>query len=67
MRTLNLNGIELLSTRELATVKGGEGIPTPIIIIEDGPGAPAVEKLSTMFTVTTTTTTNPAPARRKRR
>lgn len=54
MRTFNLNGIEVLSTRELAAVKGGneEGIPTPIIIIEEGIGsANAVEKLSTLFIV----------------
>ena len=57
MRTFNLNGIELLSTRELATVKGGgaEGIPTPIIIVEDGTGVPAsataVVTLTALFVV----------------
>jgi len=53
MRTFNLNGIELLSTRELAAVKGGgeEGIPTPIIIVEEGVGAPAVQTLTALFVV----------------
>lgn len=62
MRTFNLNGIELLSNRELAAVKGGgeEGIPTPIIIIEEGIGAPAVEPLSALVLVA-------APARTKKK
>jgi hypothetical protein len=61
MRTFNLNGIELLSTRELATVKGGEGIPTPIIIIEEGIGAPAVETFSALVLVAPA-----APAKKKK-
>ena len=63
MRTFNLNGLELLSTRELAAVKGGgegeEGIPTPIIIIETGIGAPA---LTTLFIVAPA-----APAKTKKK
>jgi methyl coenzyme M reductase subunit C len=57
MRTFNLNGIEILSNRELAAVKGGgeEGIPTPIIIVEEGDGVPAsatgVETLTALFVV----------------
>lgn len=54
MKTLNLNGIEILSNRELAAVRGGgeEGVPTPIIIVEEGVGAPAaVQTLTALFVV----------------
>jgi len=61
MRTFNLNGIEILSNRELATVKGGDGIPTPIIIVEEGIGASSVDKLSTLFIVPV----QPKPAKKK--
>jgi hypothetical protein len=59
MRTFNLNGIEILSNRELATVKGGDGIPTPIIIVEEGIGAPAVETLTALFITAPAKTTTP--------
>lgn len=62
MRTFNLNGIELLSNRELAAVKGGgeEGIPTPIIIVEEGIGSPnAVETLTALFVVAPAKTAKP--------
>ena len=64
MKTFNLNGIEILSNRELAAVKGGgeEGVPTPIIIIEEGIGsANAVQTLSTLFIVPV----QPKPAKKK--
>lgn len=61
MKTFNLNGIEILTNRELAAVKGGgeEGIPTPIIIVEEGIGAPAVETLTALFVVAPAKTTTP--------
>lgn len=65
MKTLNLNGIEILSNRELASVRGGgeEGVPTPIIIIEegiDGPGsANAVTTLTALFITAPAKTTSP--------
>jgi len=34
MKNLNYLTVEVLSNEELATVKGGYGIPTPIIITE---------------------------------
>jgi hypothetical protein len=48
MRTFNLNGIEVLSIRELICVKGGgeEGIPVPIIIVEEGFAASSVSSAS---------------------
>jgi hypothetical protein len=58
MRTFNLNGIEVLSNRELACVKGGgeEGIPVPIIIVEEGTATVATLSLLSVSTATTTTT-----------
>jgi hypothetical protein len=49
MRTINLNGIELLSNREMICVKGGdaEGVPVPIIIVEEGIVASGVSSAST--------------------
>ena len=59
MRTINLKSIEVLSNRELAAVKGGgeEGIPVPIIIVEEGISAPAVQTLSLLTVAVPTTTT----------
>ena len=59
MKTLNLNGIEILSNRELAAVKGGgeEGIPTPIIIVETSVAAPTTYTLDLLTVSSTTTTT----------
>jgi hypothetical protein len=65
MRTFNLNGIEILSNRELAAVKGGgdESIPVPIIIVEEGIGSPAsanaVETLTALFITAPAKTTTP--------
>jgi len=70
MKTLNLNGIEILSNRELAAVKGGgeEGIPTPIIIVEEGYAVPAsavaVETLTTIVVPAPAPTTTPKKKRR---
>jgi hypothetical protein len=69
MKTFNLNGIELLSTRELAAVKGGgeEGVPTPIIIVEEGNGSPAsanaVETLTALFITVPAKTATPKKKR----
>jgi hypothetical protein len=59
MRTINLLSVEVLSNRELAAVKGGgeEGIPTPIIIVEEGISAPTVQTLSVLTVAAPVTTT----------
>ena len=54
MRTFNLDNVDVLSTLELASVKGGEGIPTPIIIIETGVAAPTTVTLSVLAVSPTT-------------
>jgi bacteriocin-like protein len=57
MRTFNLNGIEVLSNQELACVKGGEGVPVPIIIVETSVAAPTTTTLSVLVAAPVTTTT----------
>lgn len=68
MRTINLKNIEVLSNLELAAVKGGgeEGIPTPIIIVEEAVAAPTVLTLSVLTVATPTTTTTTTPIWKKR-
>jgi len=69
MRTINLQSLEVLSNRELAAVKGGgeEGVPTPIIIVEEGITAPTTYTLDllTVSSTTTTTTTTTKTGKRK--
>jgi hypothetical protein len=57
MRAFNLENVVVLSTLELASVKGGEGIPTPIIIVETAVAAPAAMTLSVLAVSSTTTAT----------
>jgi hypothetical protein len=57
MRTFNLENVVVLSTLELASVKGGDGIPTPIIIVETAVAAPTTLTLSVLAVSSTTTTT----------
>lgn len=67
MRTINLQSVEVLSNRELAAVKGGgeEGIPTPIIIVEEAVATPTVLTFS-VLTVAAPTTTTTTPTKKKR-
>ena len=57
MRTFNLENVVVLSTLELASVKGGEGVPTPIIIVETAVATPTTVTLSVLAVSSTTTTT----------
>lgn len=57
MRTFNLENVVVLSTLELASVKGGEGIPTPIIIIETAVATPTTDTLSVLTVSSTSTAT----------
>lgn len=68
MRTFNLSGIELLSTRELAAVKGGgeEGIPTPIIIIETGFASSSLSSASDNAVNTLIVVKTVIPAKKKK-
>ena len=57
MRTFNLDNFDVLSTLELASVKGGEGIPIPIIIVETSVATPTTVTLSVLAVSSTATTT----------
>ena len=55
MRTFNLDNFDVLSTLELAAVKGGDSIPVPIIIVETAVATPITDTLS-VLTVSPTMT-----------
>lgn len=54
-----MDNVDVLSTLELASVKGGgdEGIPTPIIIIEEAVATPTTVTLSVLAVSPTKPTT----------
>lgn len=68
MRTIDLQSVEVLSTRELAAVRGGgeEGVPTPIIIVEEAVATPTVLTLSVLTVAEPTTTTTTTTIKKKR-
>ena len=59
MRTFNLQGVEILSTRDLASVKGGgtDSLPQPIIIVETSLATTSLMVVSAVSVVAPTTTT----------
>jgi len=65
MRTINLLSVEVLSTLELASVKGGDGIPTPIIIVETAFATPTTYTLGILAVSSTTTTTTTTTTKKK--
>ena len=68
MKNFNLFCVEALSTREMSCVKGGgeESIPTPIIIVEDGPATERAVAVLTINFMPATTTPARTPRRKRR-
>ena len=57
MKTFNLENVVVLSTLELASVKGGECIPVPIIIVETAVATTTTSTLDLLTVSSTATTT----------
>ena len=54
MKNFNFQAVEVLSIEELAAVKGGHGIPTPIVI-PDNPAEEALSNVSAFSLLTVST------------
>ncbi len=67
MKNFNFQTVEVLSIEELAAVKGGHGIPTPIVI-PDTPAEDMVSNVSafSVLTVSTNSVSHHRSCRRKK-
>ena len=55
MKNFNFQTLEVLSIEELATVKGGHGIPTPIVIPDGPESSDAISSLSAISVLSVNT------------